>query len=1438
MSPLDDPNANKPQPVEQHIDTPSDAASGDASVAKVAAAPTNEKDMKQTLADGKAAQPKDTGTVDQGASQPLEIVSDGQVVATSGQNGADATDNGPSTPVDTAVSTTGNGDKAAKTGAEAATAGESPSLINGLDPNDAVSRQVLIAQGFLNADGSIPTATTEAQRMAAAIKVANGDGTGGNQDVGDSTSLLHTRSLAAPETGDTRTSIYLNQMQPKPGMYNPVTGPGFAELTPGEAVQAGLISDGKGSQFSENLDVDTRNLVSQTTKDGIQTFNYSGELDTSTFGNDQTFTATESLDSQGRLNSRDIKYGEDGLDVTFDTPDGPKKIEGVKEIQTRYDAKQDKYISVITDRAGNEYEATTQTDGDVEGFKQTQKFTAIAGGNGEHGVWTDTATGAVNKITDESGTWERGEGPAMQAWTKVGPDGQPVAGADGQPITKMGEYQVGADQSIKWTDNATGQKFTTQTDGTVIREIPGSGSTSGYKVTTKPDGTVSLKEDNIFSIGYSTKPGFLEGNLAASGDNLSWTNTFGDKMSMDKDGNVTTELPNVGTVKQERQPDGTIRATEVTIPPGSKIGANDDMAGTWTRGADGTWTRADGTKMTGDFALTNSWNGELTVTNGDFKGQYTRDGASVESSRADTNEVNAGRLSGDKLPDDASVSRVVSTDTAGMERTTWQVKNADGSSYVARFDDQTGSWVRQGGSESDQWVKVDKESGLPIDTKTGKGVEVQDKDGTLVNKETGEPIALDKFFGNVETSRDSRTLTVTDSDNNQSKTFYADGSWHMTLSSRDIKVEGDKIVDQTTPEYEISKSASGAYAVTDRTSGKTYSTSSGIEANKVTRDPETGALSFTNEDGNKVTIGMDGSRSVEGPSGGFKTDAGGRMVSQTDETGTVTNRYHYSKDESGRIQLDQFQNSTGLWNLKNPDRAAGETQIWQRSGDGTELKGDAFINRSNDVVFQVQTENGTKTEINKTDGTVITETRETVDGQNVTTVEVGQKVGKDMVPAYSSREVRDADNNLVEKVLESSAGNFKTTDGKTWQQVDKDGRPIADSEPFVGDIKIATEPGSMKGPDGSNIWYTAGSLIKTSYQTDKNTGELPKDANGKDIYTAREVTVVNSTGSSLQYLESGARVSRDAAGNINYTRDANDNYNFFNYTTVDGKRVLTGLTQEDPYGDTIAEWKWNSEKDASGKEIGGYFTNADGTKSFSQLRVNNNGELVENATDAKGKTTEITHQLDGGMKYKTSDGVVVVKDQAGRVTSYTSQNKETYSITYDASGNISRFDGPNQTIVTDKYPVSEDNPLPGNAVKADNINIVNDGGKYKISYDRSSDGHRIDSYFTGNQIESAKINGKYQVVGTRDAAGNQITIERGDNGDVLKATTTQPGKDGQPGHSATVVSKDYKGEIPEGAMVADGKINIDGSQDSRSISFTSGNKITLEANGAEVHRAG
>ncbi|MBZ0187946.1 MAG: hypothetical protein K8F91_16990, partial [Candidatus Obscuribacterales bacterium] len=167
---------------------------------------------------------------------------------------------------------------------------------------------------------------------------------------------------------DTRKSIFISEMQPEPGKYNPVTGPGFAELSPGEAAVPGWLTDGKGAQYSKNLDVDARNLVNKQIKsDGSKTYSYDGDIDTSSMpGFDTTFTATESLNKNSQLDHRNVKYGENGINITFQSPDGDRKIDGVKEIDTKYDKELDKYVSTITDKQGNQFESRTNTDGTVE----------------------------------------------------------------------------------------------------------------------------------------------------------------------------------------------------------------------------------------------------------------------------------------------------------------------------------------------------------------------------------------------------------------------------------------------------------------------------------------------------------------------------------------------------------------------------------------------------------------------------------------------------------------------------------------------------------------------------------------------------------------------------------------------------------------------------------------------------------------------------------------------------------------------------------------------------------------------------------------------------------------------------------------------------------------------------------------------------------------
>jgi YD repeat-containing protein len=710
-------------------------------------------------------------------------------------------------------------------------------------------------------------------------------------------------------------------------------------------------------------------------------------------------------------------------------------------------------------------------------------------------------------------------------------------------------------------------------------------------------------------------------------------------------------------------------------------------------------------------------------------------------------------------PSVADAERVVTvSDGHGQRRVVWE-KGDGKDAHVVRFREVDGTiWMREGARDSRVW--------------TGQ------KPGS-------------KFFGDVELLDAGHAIKITDTVNNQEKTYHDDGSWQWTLSSRDTRLPGAESDKMARPKYTLFGSKDGT-KILDHMDNTIYWTDSIIPSLQVTNNLQNGEYTFADSAGLTITIAPDGSRTFRGPGGTFETDGGGRQLAQRDGNGKLTHKYHYGRTADGHVYLDQFENNTGLWNLLNSQgEVENAGQRWELqnplSGKKTVLEGIVFVNRDNDMV----TQGATRTKIFTTNGTEISITGNRLTGidksiTHETTIDVKQKVNGKLVDYQSIIEVTDIKGKLTSKTWKSLAGLFRSQDGKSWQQVDQVGKPIPGTRPWIGDVTIATAPGTLKFPDGRVHHYGAGELIRHFHAPDQNPETLV-DGNAEKSMPP-QVVVTATSGMLFEMFPDGAEVVRSGRGAILSTRSANGDVRLFDYVFDSaGKQRLSGLTVCSDR--KIAnQWKWETVRKKDGGEIGGCFRDRDGSISFTKLELSGHGILIERLEDELGDETTITHSLDATTTITRPDETEIVLDSMGRViqimesndwarVDLTSSGEGVVStgvrIQYDDKGKIAHFDSPAVAVVTNNHQPTAEHLLRSDrdTVYANQIELEGIGDFY-LTFERKDDGHVVTVFPDGRLRECALFNGESRLVRLRDSWDNRIAIFRDESGQVQSATIT------------------------------------------------------------------
>lgn len=570
-----------------------------------------------------------------------------------------------------------------------------------------------------------------------------------------------------PTTPDTRAK--LDVFEPKPGAYNPVSVPGFADE------QVGLQhSSERAAKYDENYGIDFRDVVSSTSKDNIRTLTYKGEIESSAVGStDTAFTATETM-NKNKLESRSITY-EKGLEVTFDTPDGPKKIKDVKQVDTKYDAANDRYETTIKSVDGTEHRALVRTDGTVESFEQTISKQTLTNDKGQKTeVWQDKS-GQIVQIQDGKERWTQVRG--TDNWVRqndkgefLDKDNKVVANAE-QAASFKGKIELNADGSITRTDTGTHQTYTKFKDGSSQRTI-GNTTPPEFTIKTSAKGDVSMDSKcGTFSVADKTMKVEPDGSISfkdAGGNHVLKNN--GDLES------TFTKAPRAWShTVRTLNANGEREIQSITFENQVEIN-NVNMAGTWTRQADGTLRNGDKTfngnlKLNETTLLTiegakdgqgNEGKGTLRPDGstalvfrkpGEDKVQYTRMGY-TDGSMVDRRPLDAEQIKALGPPLDAEgyiVNEITQTDANNNTFKLYQATKYDKSEqvhgiehqFVGRVEDQNGrTWVLED-PKSNQWNEVDAK-GKPVlgpngeqNTFVGNFGIRETADGSIVTRQIG-----------------------------------------------------------------------------------------------------------------------------------------------------------------------------------------------------------------------------------------------------------------------------------------------------------------------------------------------------------------------------------------------------------------------------------------------------------------------------------------------------------------------------------------------------------------------------------------------------------------------------------------------------------------------------------------------------------------------------
>jgi hypothetical protein len=510
-------------------------------------------------------------------------------------------------------------------------------------------------------------------------------------------------------------------------------------------------------------------------------------------------------------------------------------------------------------------------------------------------------------------------------------------------------------------------------------------------------------------------------------------------------------------------------------------------------------------------------------------------------------------------------------------------------------------------------------------------------------------------------------------------TIRADGSWTRELlrERMGFKDGAQTPESEDALEYAIHEDADGNVTVADWR-GNWWSLDAATAEDRLTRDANSGDLTFIDDLKRTVTLRQNGRRTVKleiQDAHRWEMDLGGRLVGIYNTKGEASSQYqHDYRGTADPILTRYIGVGHALWGMTLLDSGKQRWTLLNSDNPSKPVHMDVGIsmNRANSLVF----EDPIRRRIDTGDGTVVEEIRRQ-DPNGVSVIE--KKVGDRQKKTAYTLFTHQRGGATFKQELKSGAGLFvRGGDGSDyrfapWWETDASGQRKP-GKSWAGDIFIDDN----------------GTLIKRGFVSDLDPSRpglvrARQDAQGKPI--TDDITYIYTSGESEQWFAHGGMIRRDLDGDVLWTVTPAGETTRYYYAGEGKDRHISGIREG-----ANPRWAWVghfASRSPSNTNLA--------TANFVEVTVNR--KSGDTLWEDKQRKTRTTWRVDGSRQFVAGDDKsqrIIDVDAKGRTTRFLSPTNREFRLHYAEDGRLARVDhadGQDYSIVDAAYKAPAELPL-------------------------------------------------------------------------------------------------------------------------------------------------